>query len=79
LIATYQAGPTAARRLTTLTTAEVRVLRLLATGLSNSDLARELGVSVRTITTHVHHILDKLGLQNRVEAALYARDHGLLE
>jgi DNA-binding NarL/FixJ family response regulator len=50
---------------------------LLARGLSNRDLARDLGVSVRTVTSHVQHILDKLGVQNRVEAALYARDHGL--
>jgi NarL family two-component system response regulator LiaR len=60
-----------------LTAAEVEVLKLLAKGLSNRELANELGVSVRTISTHVWHILDKLGAQNRVQAALYAREHGL--
>jgi DNA-binding NarL/FixJ family response regulator len=60
-----------------LTLAEVEVLKLLAKGLSNRELANELGVSVRTISTHVRHILDKLGAQNRVQAALYAREHGL--
>jgi DNA-binding NarL/FixJ family response regulator len=73
LIGAYHARPDAP----SLTTTELRVLRLLATGLSNRDLARDMGVSVRTVTSHVQHILDKLGVQNRVEAALYARDHGL--
>jgi DNA-binding NarL/FixJ family response regulator len=77
LIGAYQGRPGTARGATALTSAELRVLRLLARGLSNRDLARDLGVSVRTITSHVQHILDKLGVQNRVEAALYARDHGL--
>jgi DNA-binding NarL/FixJ family response regulator len=79
LISVYQAGPAAVDGVAALTPAEVRVLKLLATGLSNAELATKLGVSVRTITTHVQHILDKLGLQSRLEAALYARDHGLLE
>jgi DNA-binding NarL/FixJ family response regulator len=85
-------GPAATRQSTTLvqgrtealpvaavlTPAEVRVLRLLAKGRANQEIASELGLSVRTITTHMQHILDKLGVQNRVEAALYARDHGLM-
>jgi DNA-binding NarL/FixJ family response regulator len=60
-----------------LTPAELRVLKLLARGLSNRELAAELGVSVRTVTTHIGHILDKLGVENRVQAALYAREQGL--
>jgi DNA-binding NarL/FixJ family response regulator len=60
-----------------LTAAEVRVLRLLTRGLSNRELANQLGVSERTVTTHIRHILHKVGAQNRVQAALYARDHGL--
>jgi DNA-binding NarL/FixJ family response regulator len=59
------------------TAAEVRVLRLLTRGLSNRELANQLGVSERTVTTHIRHILHKVGAQNRVQAALYARDHGL--
>jgi DNA-binding NarL/FixJ family response regulator len=60
-----------------LTPAEVGVLKLLTRGLSNRGLAAELGVSVRTVTTHIRHILDKLGVDNRVQAALYARELGL--
>jgi DNA-binding NarL/FixJ family response regulator len=60
-----------------LTPAELRVLKLLTRGLSNRQLAAETGVSERTVTTHIRHILDKLAMENRVQAALYAREHGL--
>jgi DNA-binding NarL/FixJ family response regulator len=72
LIRAYQARQTPAHERDGLTAAERRVLRLLARGLSNRELARELGVSERTVTTHVRRILDKLALKNRVQAALYA-------
>jgi DNA-binding NarL/FixJ family response regulator len=55
------------------------VLILLTQGLSNQALARELGVSVGTIATHVQHILNKFGVHSRTEAALYAREHGITE
>lgn len=61
-----------------LTQTELKVLQLLAHGQSNRELAAALGVSVRTVTTHVRNILDKLQLENRTQAALYARDHGLI-
>lgn len=60
-----------------LTPREVEVLQCLARGLSNREIANELSVSVRTVTTHVRNILDKLHLANRTQAALYAHDHGL--
>jgi DNA-binding NarL/FixJ family response regulator len=60
----------------TLTPREIEVLKHLARGDSNREIALELNISVRTVTTHVRNILDKLGLANRTQAALYAVDHG---
>jgi DNA-binding NarL/FixJ family response regulator len=77
LMDAYQTYPVAPGQDGTLTPAEFRVLRLLAQGLSNGEIGSALGVSARTVSSHVQHILDKLGVHNRVEAALYARDHGL--
>jgi NarL family two-component system response regulator LiaR len=61
-----------------LTPRELDVLRCLARGLSNREIANELSVSTRTVTTHVRHILDKLHLDNRTQAALYAVEHGIV-
>ncbi len=58
----------------TLTPPEVEVLRLLATGASNRAIAAELVVSIPTVKTHVSHILGKLSLQSRSQAAAAARD-----
>jgi DNA-binding NarL/FixJ family response regulator len=60
-----------------LTQRELEVLQCLAQGLSNREIAAELTVSIRTITTHVRNILDKLHLANRTQAAIYAREHGM--
>jgi DNA-binding NarL/FixJ family response regulator len=62
--------------LDTLTTREREVLVLLAAGLSNREIAGRLSISERTARTHVSHILDKLGLRSRTQAALYAIQHG---
>jgi NarL family two-component system response regulator LiaR len=59
-----------------LTAREVEVLRLLARGLSNQEIAQALVVSERTVTTHVSNILGKLHLANRTQAALYALREG---
>jgi DNA-binding NarL/FixJ family response regulator len=59
-----------------LTPREIEVLKHLARGDSNREIAQALSISVRTVTTHVRNILDKLGLSNRTKAALYAVDHG---
>lgn len=64
---------------TSLTPREVEVLRLLAGGLSNRRLARELVISEKTVKTHVSSILSKLGLADRTQAALYAVREGLVE
>lgn len=61
-----------------LTPRELEVLECLARGLSNREIATELKVSIRTVTTHVRNILDKLHLANRTQAAIYAREHGMI-
>jgi LuxR family maltose regulon positive regulatory protein len=57
---------------------ELRVLRLVAAGLSNPEIAGQLVVSVNTVKTHVRNIYGKLGVNNRQEAGLIARDLKLL-
>jgi DNA-binding NarL/FixJ family response regulator len=54
------------------------VLRLLATGLSNTELADQLTLSVATVKTHVASILSKLGLRDRVQAVVVAYETGLI-
>jgi DNA-binding NarL/FixJ family response regulator len=60
-----------------LTEREIDVLRLLARGATNGDIARELVVSRRTAEHHVQHIYGKLGVSTRAAAALFAMQHGL--
>jgi len=62
----------------TLTHREQDVLTLLARGRSNREIARELGVTDITVRTHVTHVLGKLGVHNRVEAALHALRAGMV-
>ncbi len=57
---------------TDLSAREIEVLRLLARGLENSEIADELGISPSTAKNHVSSILTKLGLPNRIQAAIYA-------
>ena len=58
---------------------EREVLRLLALGHTNQEIAKELFISVRTAETHRAHIMQKLGLQSRAELVRYAMAQGLLE
>jgi len=61
-----------------LTVREVEVLRLLATGRQNQQIARELVVAPSTVKKHITHIFEKLGATNRTEATDRARQLGLL-
>lgn len=60
-----------------LTPRETEVLRLVVQGLGNKEIAVALSISENTVKTHVRHILDKLGLRSRLEAAAYAVHSGL--
>jgi len=54
------------------------VLRLIANGMSNKEIARELVLNERTVKGHVSNILSKLGLADRTQAALYAVREGIV-
>jgi NarL family two-component system response regulator LiaR len=62
-----------------LTVREVEVLKLVAQGKSNQEIAETLVISERTVRTHVSNILSKLHLANRTQAALYALKEGLVD
>jgi DNA-binding NarL/FixJ family response regulator len=60
-----------------LTTREVEVLKLIAAGLSNAEIASSLVVSAATVKTHINHIFAKTGARDRAQAVRYAYEHGL--
>jgi DNA-binding NarL/FixJ family response regulator len=61
-----------------LTPREVEIINHIADGLSNKEIAQRLSIEAQTVKNHVHNILDKLQLQNRLEAVEYAREKKLL-
>ena len=61
-----------------LTEREQYVLRLVASGASNQEIAEKLSISVNTVKSHIKSILSKLQLENRTQAATYALQHGLV-
>jgi len=62
-----------------LTEREMEVLRLIAAGKSNQEVADELFIGIKTVKFHVTNILAKLGVEDRTQAAIYAFKHGLAE
>jgi DNA-binding NarL/FixJ family response regulator len=74
----HVAVPPEPPELVPLSKRELDVLRLLARGLDNNEIAAELFISVRTAKTHVSSILMKLGVSNRIQAAVYAVHRGFV-
>ncbi|MHB1925363.1 MAG: response regulator [Acidimicrobiales bacterium] len=73
------AGPTAGNaKLDSLTQRELEVLKAVARGLSNSEMAEELYISETTVKTHIAHILTKLDLRDRIQAVVLAYESGLV-
>jgi DNA-binding NarL/FixJ family response regulator len=72
-------GRQASTSLRALTPRELDVLRLLARGMSNAEIAEQLIIGEATVKTHVAHVLAKLDLRDRIHAVVYAYESGLVE
>ncbi len=57
---------------------EIEILRLVATGASNKEIASQLFISTNTVKVHLRNIFAKIGVELRTEAAMYVVNHGLL-
>jgi two-component system nitrate/nitrite response regulator NarL len=80
LVASFRKSePAAASEIKKLTPREGEMLAQLALGLSNKEIARKLDVAESTVKIHLQSILKKLGVNNRVQAAIYAVEHRLTD
>lgn len=83
LIERFAQGPVPGRQpgtsLEELTPRELEVLRLLARGMSNAEIAQQLIVGEATVKTHVAHVLAKLNLRDRIHAVVFAYESGLVQ
>ena len=81
MIQQFGAGrrPTPPKELAELTERELEVFRLIARGLSNAEIGRELFISETTVKTHVTRVLQKLHLRDRVQAVVLAYRAGIVE
>ena len=77
LLKAVASSPKALESGETLTEREIDVLKLVAQGASNSQIAETLTISINTVKVHLRNILDKLRLDNRTQAAAYALRAGL--
>jgi DNA-binding CsgD family transcriptional regulator len=75
---THEAAPEVTGLIESLTNRELEVLRLVAAGRRNQDIAQELVVTLETVKKHVSHILGKLGVSSRTQAVVHAHALGLI-
>ncbi len=76
---TRSPSPAAPKGFDELTSRELEVFRLIAAGCSNAEIGQKLFISETTVKTHVTHVLQKLGLRDRVHAVVMAHQSGLVE
>ena len=74
-----QADKRRKRELPALTDREGEILRLMATGASNAEIAKELYITVETVKTHVGNVLAKVGARDRTQAVIAAYESGFVE
>ncbi len=73
------ARPGASEQGRKLTPREIEILKVLATGMANKQIARQLGISDKTVRNHLSNLYNKLGIYDRVQAALFAVREGLVK